>query len=332
MSEQEETTGGTPSVQIESFEESAIPSIVEFWNDAFSDRRNFLPMTPELFRRRILNVETNIESFHPDHFLMAQSENRVLGIIHVGVHPESFCEVLYEDWGGGEQGYIGLIAVHPDARKQGIGSRLWEAGMDRIGHTENVIIDGQCLNPYYGNSLGPFQPFWGTSEGISIRPDQKDTIGFFARRGFEPRYKGLTLITELPDSYEKPGELEDASINIIENEYPAPGEEADQRLPQPAASNFIVTQLVSGGKTAGLLAAYPFENLPTEKWGIYEFHVDEALRGQDLGKTLLERTLVELDARGADSCETLALEDVSDEAIQLYKSMGFEQDATWLIY
>lgn len=320
---------------IKTYQEQYVPEIVDFWNETFSDRHNFFPITEDIFHDRITSIETNMEEFDPDHYLVAIEEDsdNVLGIIHVGIHPEEFCYTWYGDnWGGGVQGYVGMIAVHPDYRQQGIGTALWEKGMERLDHCENIIIDGQCINPYYGNSLGPFQPFWGTTEGVSISPEQRETLTFFTRRGFTPRYAGVTLQLPVEEANLDQQADPSATVKILDEEYPALDNPADMRLPYPDAEDYFVTQIIEEDQTAGLLSVYPMTHLDDNKWGIYEFQVHKNYQGKGYGTTLLQETIKELQNREATICETFSLKEVSEEAMSLYQSFGFEQQNEWVIF
>lgn len=320
---------------ITTYKDQYIPEIVSFWNETFSDRRNFFPIDAELFRNRITNVETNMEKFEARNFLLAvdQEESKVHGFIHIGIHPEEFCRTWYgNEWEGGVQGYVGMIAVHPDSRENGVGTALWEHGMEKLDHCENIILDGQCINPYYGNSLGPFQPLWGTTEGISISPDQRATLSFFSRRGFKPRYAGLSLEVSVDDANLESHDQSEGRIQILEDEYPALDNPAELRLPYPDAEDYFVTQFIKEDQTAGLLSVYPMKHLDERKWGVYEFQVHESYQGEGYGKELLDRTIQELQDRNVRVCETFALKDLSEDAISLYKSRGFEKKSEWVIY
>jgi GNAT superfamily N-acetyltransferase len=321
-------------MEITTFEEEQISDIVSFWNETFSDRRNFIQMTPALLEERILQVDTAQESFDPESLLLAQEGAEVLGMMHVGTYPEPICQLMYgEEWDGGVMGYVGMLAVHPDYRGDGIGSDLWEAGIERVSHATMIDLDGQCLNPFYGNSLGPFQPLWGTTEGVSIGTDQDRAFAFFERRGFEPTYEGVSLEVETAKvSADASTEGGSRRINGLLEEYPALGESPDERLPYPNAENYICVQLVLDNLTAGILSMYPFTELDEEKWGIYEFRVAEEYHGEGHRRALLHRGIQEVRERGGDVLETLLLRELSEDELPMHRELGFDEVATWHIY
>lgn len=324
------------TVSIQPYDDTFLPGIIHFWNETFGKRRHALEMTEDLFQERILEVETPVESFEPAYFLVAHEEETVLGLIHVGVHPEDFCFALYGDeWEGGEQGYVAMIGVHPDHRGQGIGSRLWEKGIDRIDHATTVFLDGECLNPFYGNSRGPFAPFFGTAEGISIRPDQHAAIHFFERRGFEPRFRGTSLERDLSGSMSpNPDEAESADeIDVLEESYPALGEVAHARLPYPEADSYLVVRCIHDGLTSGLLSLFPYRHLAENRWGIYEFQVYEEYLDRGLARCLLSEACNELKTEeDADILESFVIKDLSEGIESLYDEFGFRESQEWLIY
>ncbi len=319
-------------MELTTFEDEHISGIVSFWNDTFSDRRNFQQMTPALFQERVLDVQTSMESFDPEQFFVALDGAEVIGVMHVGTHPEPICRLMYGDeWDGGELGYVGLLAVRPDRRGEGIGTELWKAGAEKLAHTSMITLDGQCLNPYYGNSLGPFPPLWGTTEGISVRPSQERTVEFFERRGFEPTYNGVSLEVDLVDrSFEEVSSR--GRVRLLDGEYPPIGEDSDERLPYPEARGYFVVQLVIDELTAGLISLYPFHELDEEKWGVYEFQLAEEYTGGGSEEALLSRALEEVVDRGGQCCETFVLEELSEGMMKTYQEFGFEDVARWLVY
>ncbi len=320
-------------MEITAFDEEHISDLVSFWNETFSDRRNFISLTPALLEERILQVNTAQESFDPETLLLAKDGANVLGMIHVGTYPEPICQLMYgEEWDGGVMGYVAMLAVHPEHRGQGIGSDLWQAGIERISHAKMIDLDGQCLNPFYGNSLGPFQPLWGTTEGVSVRTGQERTVEFFERRGFEPTYEGVSLELRADEASTGQNVNGDRRIETLEEEYPALGEPPDERLPYPNAEDYFCVQLVLEGVTAGMLSVYPFSRMDEDKWGVYEFRVAEEYRGNGHREALLYHGMNGVRERGGTVLETLLLKELVTDDIQLHRDVGFEDVATWHIY
>lgn len=324
---------GTFRMEITTFDEELISEIVTFWNDTFSNRRNFIPMTPALLEERILKVNTSQEQFDPERFLLARENADVIGLMHVGTYPEPICRLMYgEEWEGGDMGYVGLLAVHPEHRGNGVGSDLWQAGIEQISDTNMIDVDGQCLNPFYGNSLGPFQPLWGTTEGVSIRTDQDRTVSFLEKRGFEPTYEGISLELERSNWSGDGSGPADRTISVLDEAYPVLGEEPGERLPYPNAEDYFVVQLQIDGVTAGILSLYPFKDLDVAKWGVYEFRVAEEFREEGHEEAMLSRAVEELEHRGGEVIETLLLKELSEDTLAFYRDVGFEQVASWHIY
>ena len=169
-------------MNVVAWEANRLPAFVEYWKSSFSDARNYLSASEDLFNMRIFERKDALEPFHPSNFLLAIEGSRVVGVIQVGIHTEPFCAAVFPDWEGGTLGYVGFVHVHPEFRRKGIGTALWKAGMERIASAGKMSVDGQCLNPFWGNSESPFVPFWGTPEGISIASDDEGSLEFL--KGF----------------------------------------------------------------------------------------------------------------------------------------------------
>ena len=72
-------------MKFESWRPGLLPAVVRFWNRAFSGKRNFFPMTEELFLSRIVRKRTAVEGFDPEGFVVAREGGEVAGFVHVGV-------------------------------------------------------------------------------------------------------------------------------------------------------------------------------------------------------------------------------------------------------
>ncbi|HVR84208.1 MAG TPA: GNAT family N-acetyltransferase [Planctomycetota bacterium] len=311
---------------------SLLAAAVAFWNRSFAARRNFFPVTETLFRERV------IRRFDPSKFLVARDGKEIVGFIHVGERPESLCRTLDPEWRSGTQGYVAFLFVDPSRRRHGIGTKLWHRGLERLKATRQVVLDGQCFNPFYGNSEGPFTPFWGTPEGVSVDWNDSATKKFLARKGFAPRFKGVQLALDTAAAPESIDPVRQAlirqgmSLEVLDRVYPELGKPPGRRRPMPEGLDFEVVTAVRRGKIAGLLAYYPMKEVRPGLFGIYEAVVVPEWRGKSLGKRLLEAATARIRALGGRSCEVLTLPELSPAAHKLYVTAGFQPVQNWAIY
>lgn len=327
-------------MRLENYAPPLLPALVRFWNRAFAGKRNFFPVTEALLRERITEKRTAVESFDPAGFIAALEGGEMAGFLHAGVRPEGVCRAVDPDWAGGTQGYVAFLFVDPAFRRKGLGTELWNRGLEWLGAaSRRVIVDGQCINPFYGNCEGPFTPFWGTPEGVSVEWDDTGTKMFFARQGHAPRHKAVQLSLDAANAPEAPLEMIERQAFRMglelryENEkYPEAGQpEGKNRVLNPGCLFECVTA-AKKGETAGLLSYYPMKEVRPGLFGIYEVKVMEKYQGHGVGKFLLAAALERLRAQGFERCEVLTLPDISGAALALYSSSGFLPAAEWAIY
>jgi len=311
---------------------SLLPAAVRFWNRAFASRRNFVPVTERTFRDRVVGKETAFEKFDPSSFIVARDGKEIAGFIHVGVRPEALCRLLDPEWRSGSQGYVAFLFVDPERRKKGLGTELWHRGLERLKGTRQVVLDGQCFNPYYGNSEGPFTPLWGTPEGVGIDWNDSATKKFLARKGFAPRFKGVQLSLDLATVAPAAVKGRGYDFRMVSDFYPEIGRSIKDRRAILPGLTFEVVAAVQRGKVVGLISYYPMAEVRAGLFGVYEAVVVESLRGRALGKRLLQAAVVRMKEQGAAQCEVLTLPELSPAAHKLYLACGFQPAQNWAIY
>jgi ribosomal protein S18 acetylase RimI-like enzyme len=327
---------GAP-VKLRCWSPGLLPALVRFWNRAFASKRNFFPLTEELFRSRVTRRRGGLEPFDPKDVVVAVEDGEVVGVVHAGAHPESVCRALDPEWPGGTQGYIAFLYVEPSRRRRGIGDALWHRAIERLKPTRQVSIDGQCLNPFYGNSEGPFTPFWGTPEGVSVEWDDSATKKWLARKGFAPRFRGVQLALSLGEGpslgdARRAIARQDLRMLALQGEIPELGRRAGERRPVLQGLDFECIQVTRSGRTVGVLVAYPLKEVRDGLWAVYEAAVVESYRGRALGRRMLEAALARIRERGGRDCEVLTLPELSPGAFKLYTAAGFARACTWAIY
>lgn len=320
------------SVEFRPYSDESLPSIVAHWNRAFADRRNFFPVTERTFRERVIDKRTEIERFDPALYWVAAEGNEVVGIVHGAVRPEALCRLLVPEWPGGTQGIITFLHVLPSHRGRGIGSELWRRIHAALGGVKQVALDGQCINPFYGNSEGPFTPFWGTPEGISVAWEDSETKKFFARRGFAPRFKAVQLELAVRSARTEPADLPVVEIRVSDDFYPELGVTYRSTARYRKGGPYSCAAAVVSGKTVGVLGWYPLVEVGAGRFAIYEAIVSQDFKGKGIGKALLATAIARMRETGAERCDVLTIPELGDAAYRLYVSTGFTPCANWAIY
>jgi ribosomal protein S18 acetylase RimI-like enzyme len=305
---------------------SLLPELVRFWNRSFVERRNFFPVTGHLLRERVIEKET----FDPRGFIVAREGRKIAGIVHVGIRREAACRLLDPKWSGGTQGYVAFLFVDPARRRQGIGTELWRRGLDRLRGTRQVVVDGRCLNPFYGNSEGPFTPFWGTPEGVSVDWEDSGTQKFLARKGFVPRFRAFHLAMDLAGGL--PRLPPSSQFRTVVNSYPELGRPFKERRAVATGIDYEVVTAVRAGRTVAIFSFYPLSEVRQGLFAVYEASVVEKLRGRALGRRLLDAGLERMRSRGASQVEVLTVPELSPVTHKRYLAACFRKVASWAIY
>lgn len=302
-------------------------AFIRFWNRCFASRRNFIPLTKERWRCRVTAGGIPGERFDPEDLIVAREGGEIAGFVHAGRRSAVVCRRHDPGWPGGTQGTLNFLFVDPAHRKKGLGSQLWHAALEHLKRTRQIILDGQCLNPYWGNSQGPRTPLWGTPEGVAVEWGDSATKKFLARKGFAPRFRAIQLARRLDE-----GPLPEGGEAVFIPWIPRLGGLYTEKRRLRAEAPVETAAVVSRGRVRGLLAYFPLAELRPGLYAIYEAAVVEAERGGSLGRRLLGAALGRLRERGALEIEVLTVPEVSEYAHRVYLEAGFTPVASWAIY
>jgi ribosomal protein S18 acetylase RimI-like enzyme len=332
-------------ISLQAYRPALLQPLVDFWNSEFANRRNFFPITPELFRQRVVGKNYPEEPFDPAGLILAldaaDGKQAVVGMVHCGLRSEGFCRAVYPDQPMGGEAYVALIAVARRQRRKGLGKALWDAATAYVASKSEavrLILDSQCLNLFYGNSDGLYAPLWGSTEGIGIAWEDYATRKFLSKRGYEPQSKAMSL--ELPLATFRPfssgaeKSLAERGLQIqwIDGRRPRLGGPPSDTLVSGQGAACGSVCCLHQGRVVAVISSYPMVELQRDKAAIYDFETMQEYRGLGIGKAILWEMLIQLRNRGAVTCEVLTIPQLSPHAHVLYRQAGFRPVAEWAVY
>ena len=320
------------------FQKNDLAPLVDFWNNAFVDRRNFYPISAGCFHKRILACD----AFHPDGLILAwhtgyDGSPQLVGFVHA-LRPAQK-DGLYRRWEPRHN--IAMLYVDPAHRRQGIGSRLLRAAEGWLYYCP--VHFGGPAQPCYGTVEGLQPPFFGSSQRLGISVHDSTLIHFLTHRGYHISDAGdvSMLATLTPRPVPTPPNLDALGLQRIEisHEQPFTGSEPVGREEYSLYGNnhgapYAGTILINAEK---LLQAH-ISWYPMQQAGhaaIAGFWVAPSLRGKGLGRYLLDHALDELyDApppRGGFATVEVQTHLMNHaQAAALYARRGFEVAMAWV--
>lgn len=170
------------TVSLAPFEPAILPQLVAFWNGVFRTRRNFYPLSEELYRKRI--VEQG--AFDSQGLVLALADGTVVGLVHA-IKPAPQDIFIYGRRRCRDNGSLAVLAVAPDCRGNGIGNALLsraESYLEGYLAPGKIIYVGDYDVPLYHTLEGPRQPFWGDTEIMGVSENDGQLIEFLTVRGY----------------------------------------------------------------------------------------------------------------------------------------------------
>ncbi|MCY4071587.1 MAG: GNAT family N-acetyltransferase [Chloroflexi bacterium] len=167
-------------MQIRPYQGRDEAELLDVWNRAMPSDR----ISEALFRTQVL-LDPN---FHPGNLPVALVDGRVVGFVLCLTR-----QVPYFLQGMDEaEAWITAFGVHPDFRRQGIGSALFDAVINKLRAERRKTVD---ISPYVPNYFVP---------GIDTRA-YPETIRFLQDRlGFETLYHAISMGANLTDFHIPP--------------------------------------------------------------------------------------------------------------------------------
>jgi GNAT superfamily N-acetyltransferase len=281
------------AIRIRNYAPGDVQAVVDLWNLC-------LPLdavTREIFEDRIL-LDPN---FDPDGCLVAEDDGGLFGFVHAVVRttpfPRGFAGLLERDR---DTGWIVALFVHPERRRQGLGTRLLGAGLEFIrsagrsravlfNYTPNYLLVGLDERGYPG--ARQFYEANGFRAGGEIVGMACDLLGFewpqrvreaearLRSEGIEAVYFDRSLL--LP-TLEFLGDQFPAWVHYFLDK-PARGHEPDE-----------IVVVLDSGRVIGYCQHRYYQHV--ERTG--PFGVDPAYRGRGVGSVMLCRLLERMAQKG----------------------------------
>lgn len=258
-------------------------------------------------------------NFHPDGLIIAARDTRVVGFVYAVSNRHGTEHDPDEGW-------ITIGCVHPEFRRQGIGTELLRRALHHLRR------NGARHVTYSGYPPAYFQP------GLD-REEYPQASALLERAGFTQLYTAAAMARDLSD-YSIPPEVRKLEDVRISEGYHVEAARVED-LPEVIA--FASTALAPDWGSAIRDSVLRYQR-PDRTWvvrahdrvvgfatygayrGIPErfgpFGVDQTLRGTGLGKLLLHRTMTAMRAEGLHSSWFLWTGEDSP-AGHLYRSAGY---------
>jgi ribosomal protein S18 acetylase RimI-like enzyme len=288
------------------------------------------PLAAGEFEQRVLRHP----GFDPEGLLLAVgAEAEVLGAAHAITPPVSIPR--FANLAG--QGFLFGPYVRPGSRGRGIGAALLAEAERRLrDDCPSVSIHG-LRAPFYHWQEGPRQPYCGSTEMMGLCSDDAGLLGFLNAHGYRAADgHEVSLWTRLRRSQFEPPRLQGIRFVRIRSGEPWPGPVAwasgepsgygYERYGDMAYETFAVAQ---GETILGHCQWYPMRQ--TGRAALYDLRLDPSLRGQGIGKALLEGGLAAMAEQGFVEAELHASPERNGVAFPMYWRLGFREVASWIV-
>jgi GNAT superfamily N-acetyltransferase len=230
----------------------------------------------------------------------------------------------------GPLGWVSAIAVHRSAQRQGIGSQL-------LHWAENWLKDHGCKRIRIGGNLRPFLPGLPYVMRADAAFFEKYRYKFSADQPYE--YDIARSLKDYQSVYSQPAHVELTPMNcgeeyllldLLHREYPGRWEfEAQEFVKNGGRAADYLLLRVDGEVQGFCRLTLPDSERPIERfypqrlprpWGQYgPLGLSKAVRGQGLGRYLIDAAACHMQSLGVDGC-------VIDwtSLVELYGKFGFK--------
>ena len=286
----------------------SVSDFAELWNRSACTRHGFYPLTPSIVSNRIIKHPR----FRPERLMIAFDKNKMIGLCHHDIVREPYYDAA---------GVIEVILVDPSYRRNGIGSLLMNATIDKLRSKKNNIkfIDGLGGWPY----CPMYACLINGSEPSGVENDDRVTFSFFESFGFQPDRKSFIMQRRLNSPLpERPLETIFTTATDVR-----PGGESwlDECFSGWKLQNHYLliqnTNIVSRAIFSRMVGLSTYTGIET--YSLFGVHTPEPLRGRGLAKNNLINLLYHIKTLGGELVELHVYTD-NFPAVRLYESIGFE--------
>ena len=145
----------------------------------------------------------------------------------------------------------------------------------------------------------------------------------------------LDIKGSTPHSYEiiqQTIELNGYDVRYVNDYLPEIG------VPESGHSKFIFEQpfeavvCILRGIVVGCIIYFRIAQVRKDKFVIYRTEVDDKNRGKGIGLNMLRIAVERMRDQGAKDVEVVTVPDLSPEALDFYKKVGFKEASYWAIF
>jgi GNAT superfamily N-acetyltransferase len=322
---------GSGPIDIRSYEEAALDSLVDLLNEAIRGRRSAGTVSAAEFRARVLTHP----GFDPAGLLtVCDADGGVTGAVHAvtpPIHMQRYARLA-------GRGYIFGPYVRPGMRGQKIGRALLAEAERYLAQTCEVAFVHGLRSPFYHTQEGPRQPYCGSTEVIGLTRDDAALLDFLGRRNYTPvEEREVSMVASL-HSPPLPGQLP-SHLHLIRFDSTSPwtgrvawvndtttGYGYEQFQPMAAYETIAV---VVDDTLMGQCQWYPLRR--AGRVALFDLRLDDSLRGLGAGSVLLDSALAAMAGAGYTEVELHTSPQRNDIAYRMYRSRGFRDVADWII-
>ncbi len=338
-------------IKLKVFNSEHSKEFVDVWNQIFSYKPKFTPITVE--KLHYIITKPNYIKFEDTILLLIYLDNELIGFFHYFLIPDVLRENFFDIFSKDLQ--IILICnfgIVPSQRSKGIATEVMKYILNQYGKPSIIyptifkddythlkgnttpscvaVFDTKNISNFWSNTLYPDEILWGHPEGIGINEDDFPTKKFIQKFSLLPLKNAIELKLFPITLYYAQKEKQEYHIVTSDNLEPRVNQTIDVLQPfntKHYSKTFMA--LDKSNKVLGYIIVFPLKSYSNEKWGIYELNVGEKKKG--IGSALLNESLKFLKNNGCKELYTVTIPAESQEALEFYKKFGFQKVQTWLV-